>query len=64
MFEEAVSGTRGCRAEGFGPRWWNIYNSPQLGWDGSVQLIVHRVDDVTDFALATLGNISLLVARL
>lgn len=47
---------RSGSAQGFEPRWWNIYNSPQRGPDGSVQLIVHRVDDVTDFALATLGD--------
>ena len=43
-------------SKGLEPRWWNIYNSPQLGPDGAVQLIVHRVDDVTDFARATLGE--------
>jgi serine phosphatase RsbU (regulator of sigma subunit) len=42
--------------DGFEPRWWNIFNAPQLGPDGSVRLIVHRVDDVTDFARATLGE--------
>ena len=43
-------------SEGFEPRWWNIYNSPQLGPGGSVRLIVHRVDDVTDFARAAFGE--------
>lgn len=33
----------------FEPRWWNVVNQPVKGADGSVELIIHRIDDVTDF---------------
>ncbi|KAK1186156.1 SpoIIE family protein phosphatase [Streptomyces sp. NBS 14/10] len=41
---------RGRRDEGrFEERYWSPINTPVLGPDGSVQLIIHRVEDVTDF---------------
>ncbi|MFD8380330.1 PP2C family protein-serine/threonine phosphatase [Streptomyces sp. NPDC059679] len=43
---------RGRRDEGrFEERYWSPLNTPVLGPDGSVQLIIHRVEDVTDFVL-------------
>lgn len=36
----------------FQERWWSPINTPVLGPDGSVQLIVHRVEDVTGFVKA------------
>lgn len=33
----------------FRPRWWNVTNRPLAGPDGRVELIVHRVDDITAF---------------
>ncbi|MEU5643344.1 PP2C family protein-serine/threonine phosphatase [Streptomyces milbemycinicus] len=43
-------GRRGRRGEGrFEERYWSPINTPILGPDGSVQLIIHRVEDVTDF---------------
>ncbi|MFI0901218.1 PP2C family protein-serine/threonine phosphatase [Streptomyces sp. NPDC020983] len=33
----------------FEPRWWNVTNHPLTGPDGRVELIIHRVDDVTSF---------------
>ncbi len=33
----------------FEERYWSPSNSPVLGVDGSVQFIVHRVEDVTDY---------------
>ncbi|MFI1334117.1 PP2C family protein-serine/threonine phosphatase [Streptomyces sp. NPDC020845] len=40
------------RGEGrFEERYWSPVNTPVLGPDGSVQLIIHRVEDVTDFVL-------------
>ncbi|MEU0811008.1 SpoIIE family protein phosphatase [Streptomyces sp. NPDC005970] len=38
------------RGEGrFEERYWSPINIPVLGPDGSVQMIIHRVEDVTDF---------------
>ncbi|SEN81451.1 PP2C family protein-serine/threonine phosphatase [Actinacidiphila rubida] len=31
------------------PRWWNVVNQPVRGPDGTVQLIIHRIEDVTAF---------------
>ncbi|MDN3055689.1 SpoIIE family protein phosphatase [Streptomyces hygroscopicus] len=36
-------------AGGFEERYWSQINSPVRGRDGSVELIVHRVEDVTSF---------------
>lgn len=33
----------------FEPRWWNVTNRPIIGPEGRVELIVHRIDDVTAF---------------
>ncbi|SEG93259.1 PAS domain S-box-containing protein [Actinacidiphila yanglinensis] len=33
----------------FEPRWWNVINQPVTGPDGRVELIMHRVEDVTEF---------------
>ncbi|WP_234343571.1 SpoIIE family protein phosphatase [Streptomyces sp. NRRL F-5123] len=33
----------------FDPRWWNVTNRPLVGPDGQVELIIHRIDDVTSF---------------
>ncbi|HET9835386.1 MAG TPA: PAS domain S-box protein, partial [Rhodanobacteraceae bacterium] len=33
---------------GFEERWWAPVNAPVLGPDGQVQLIIHRVEDVTE----------------
>jgi PAS domain S-box-containing protein len=33
---------------GFEERYWSIVNSPILGDDGSVEYVIHRVEDVTD----------------
>jgi signal transduction histidine kinase/CheY-like chemotaxis protein len=33
----------------FEERWWSPINTPVLAPDGSVELIIHRVEDVTDF---------------
>lgn len=33
----------------FEPRWWNVVNRPLTGPDGRVELIIHRIDDVTEF---------------
>lgn len=35
--------------DGFEVRYWSAINSPILDGDGDLQLIVHRVEDVTDF---------------
>ena len=37
------------RGGGFEERYWSPVNSPVLNEDGTVQCIVHRVEDVTDF---------------
>ncbi|ADI08609.1 magnesium or manganese-dependent protein phosphatase [Streptomyces bingchenggensis BCW-1] len=43
-------GRRDRRDKGrFEERYWSPINTPVLGPDGSVQLIIHRVEDVTDF---------------
>jgi signal transduction histidine kinase len=34
---------------GFEERYWSPVNSPVLGPDGTVQFIIHRVEDVTEF---------------
>lgn len=34
---------------GFEPRWWHVVNQPVTGADGQVDLIIHRVEDVTAF---------------
>lgn len=36
---------------GFEERWWSPVNSPVPATDGSLDYIVHRVEDVTDFVL-------------
>ncbi|WP_248961592.1 sensor histidine kinase [Sphaerisporangium perillae] len=33
----------------FEERYWNVTNSPVLGPDGEVELIIHRTEEVTDF---------------
>ncbi|MFI0939504.1 SpoIIE family protein phosphatase [Streptomyces sp. NPDC021020] len=33
----------------FEPRWWNVTNRPIVGPEGQVDLIIHRIDDVTSF---------------
>ncbi len=33
----------------FEPRWWNVVNQPVKGPDGRVELIIHRIEDVTGF---------------
>jgi serine phosphatase RsbU (regulator of sigma subunit) len=33
----------------FEPRWWNVVNQPVLGTRGQVELIIHRIEDVTGF---------------
>ncbi|MFI0723826.1 SpoIIE family protein phosphatase [Streptomyces sp. NPDC021224] len=33
----------------FDPRWWNVTNRPLVGPEGQVELIIHRIDDVTSF---------------
>ncbi|WUH93789.1 SpoIIE family protein phosphatase [Streptomyces sp. NBC_00433] len=33
----------------FESRWWNVANRPLVGADGQVDLIIHRVEDVTAF---------------
>ncbi|MCX4724726.1 PP2C family protein-serine/threonine phosphatase [Streptomyces sp. NPDC090052] len=40
----------------FEPRWWNVVNQPLTGADGRVELIIHRVDDVTEFIRAEQGD--------
>lgn len=34
------------------PRWWNVVNQPLADSAGQVELIIHRIDDVTEFVLA------------
>ena len=36
----------------FEQRWWSPVNTPIVGADGEVELIIHRVEDVTPFVLA------------
>jgi signal transduction histidine kinase/CheY-like chemotaxis protein len=38
---------------GFEERYWSPINTPLLGDDGSVEWIIHRVEDVTDFVRAS-----------
>lgn len=33
----------------FEPHWWNVVNQPVRGADGRVELIIHRIEDVTAF---------------
>ncbi|WP_329139133.1 SpoIIE family protein phosphatase [Streptomyces sp. NBC_01476] len=33
----------------FEPRWWNVVNQPLTGAGGEVDLIIHRIDDVTEY---------------
>jgi len=33
----------------FEPRWWNVVNQPVWGADGEVEMIIHRIEDVTAF---------------
>ncbi|MEU6324011.1 SpoIIE family protein phosphatase [Streptomyces sp. NPDC047009] len=40
------------RPGAFEERWWSPINTPMLGPDGEVALIIHRVEDVTAFVLA------------
>ncbi|SHL08939.1 PP2C family protein-serine/threonine phosphatase [Actinacidiphila paucisporea] len=40
---------RAGRAGEFEPRWWNVANQPLIGADGQVDLIIHRVEDVSDY---------------
>ena len=37
------------QGEGFEERFWSPINSPVLSPDGQVRLIIHRVEDVTEF---------------
>ncbi|WP_328472629.1 PP2C family protein-serine/threonine phosphatase [Streptomyces sp. NBC_00448] len=37
------------RAGRLDPRWWNVVNRPVKGADGQVELIIHQVDDVTEY---------------
>ncbi|MGW5351591.1 PP2C family protein-serine/threonine phosphatase [Streptomyces sp. NPDC004031] len=37
------------RPGAFDPRWWNVTNRPLVGPEGQVELIIHRIDDVTSF---------------
>ncbi|WP_333769161.1 PP2C family protein-serine/threonine phosphatase [Streptomyces sp. IBSBF 2435] len=43
---------RAGREGEFEPRWWNVVNRPLIGADGQVDLIIHRVEDVTQFVRA------------
>ncbi|WP_433894309.1 PP2C family protein-serine/threonine phosphatase [Streptomyces sp. CA-111067] len=40
----------------FEPRWWNVINQPLTGPDGQVELIIHRVEDVTAFVRSQDGD--------
>ena len=40
---------RECDGGGFEPRYWSPINSPVLNEAGSVQFVIHRVEDVTNF---------------
>ncbi|WAP60887.1 SpoIIE family protein phosphatase [Streptomyces sp. S465] len=44
------------RAGGFEERYWSQINSPVRGRDGSVELIIHRVEDVTAFIRGSEGR--------
>ncbi|MBL3671806.1 PAS domain-containing protein, partial [Streptomyces sp. M2CJ-2] len=46
-YDIPVSGRPG----GFREKWWSPVNTPVLGADGEVQWILHRVEDMTEFAL-------------
>ncbi|WP_307825211.1 SpoIIE family protein phosphatase [Streptomyces sp. M2CJ-2] len=45
-YDIPVSGHPG----GFREKWWSPINTPVLGADGEVQWILHRVEDMTEFA--------------
>jgi PAS domain S-box-containing protein len=38
------------------PRWWNVVNQPVRGADGQVELIIHRIEDVTAFVKSPRGD--------
>ncbi|RAJ70369.1 serine phosphatase RsbU (regulator of sigma subunit) [Streptomyces sp. Amel2xB2] len=40
------------RPGSFQERWWSPVNTPVMGHDGTVRLIIHRVEDVTGFVKA------------
>jgi signal transduction histidine kinase len=44
-YDVEASGRQGV----FEERYWSAINTPVLGPDGEVELIIHRVDEVTDF---------------
>ncbi|WP_406729428.1 SpoIIE family protein phosphatase [Streptomyces sp. GD-15H] len=46
-YDIPVSGRPGV----FREKWWSPVNTPVLGADGEVQWIIHRVEDMTEFAL-------------
>ncbi|WP_406729486.1 SpoIIE family protein phosphatase [Streptomyces sp. GD-15H] len=46
-YDIPVSGRPGV----FREKWWSPVNTPVLGADGEVQWILHRVEDMTEFAL-------------
>ncbi|QMU77178.1 SpoIIE family protein phosphatase [Streptacidiphilus sp. PB12-B1b] len=45
----AIPGKAGEQLE---PRWWNVVNEPLADSSGKVELIIHRIDDVTEFVRA------------
>ncbi|MEV6839606.1 SpoIIE family protein phosphatase [Streptomyces sp. NPDC051133] len=47
-YDVPVSGCPGV----FRQKWWSPINTPVLGPDGEVALIIHRVEDMTEFVLA------------
>ncbi|WP_335980583.1 PP2C family protein-serine/threonine phosphatase [Streptomyces sp. CA2R106] len=36
----------------FPPRWWNVVNRPVKGADGQVHLLIHQIEDVTEYVRA------------
>ncbi|MER7790409.1 SpoIIE family protein phosphatase [Streptomyces sp. NPDC097640] len=53
-YDIPVPGDEGGGTRGEGPfeeRYWSPINTPVMGPDGSVQMVIHRVEDVTDFVL-------------
>lgn len=49
---------------GFVERWWSPVNTPVLGADGEIALIIHRVEDVTEIVrLRSLGEAHNRIAR-
>ncbi|WP_237405132.1 PP2C family protein-serine/threonine phosphatase [Actinacidiphila reveromycinica] len=46
---------RADRPEHFAPRWWNVVNRPVRGPGGQVELLIHQVDDVTEYVRAERG---------